>query len=127
MTAWSNRKRIVTAEPLPREPLVLTFIEGKLAAVNWSQDYEVAKARAEEAFRSHPRFSVKVLPVTFGEAMNFMRFTREEIATSFSEDEWREMRARVVQELKLVLREENDAETRQEAYDLLVSWGEMEP
>jgi len=127
MTAWNSRKRIVTAEPLPREPLVLTFIEGKLAAVNWSEDYAVAKARAEEAFRSHPRFSVKVLPFTVREAMNFMRFTREEITTSFSEDEWREMRARVVQELKRVLREDNDAETRREAYDALVVMGEMEP
>lgn len=127
MTSWSNRKRIVTAEPLPREPLVLVFVEGKLAAVHRSELYVAVKAHAEEVFRSQSRFSVKVLPVTFDEAMNFLRVSREEFAASFSEDERCEMRADLVQELKRVLREENDAETRQEAYDALVAMGEIEP
>lgn len=42
-----------------------------------------------------------------------------------SDDEWRQLKADVIQTLKRALREENDPETRREAYDLLVAMGEI--
>ena len=126
MTAWSNRKRIVTAEPSPREPIVLTFIEGRIAAVDRSENYEAVKTRAYEFAQSH-HWGVKVLPVNFAEGLNFLRISREEFRARFSEDEWRHLEADVIQTLKLALREENDPEMRREAYDMLVGMGEIEP
>lgn len=126
MTAWINRNGIVTATPSPREPIVLTFIEGRIAAVDRSENYEAVRTRAYEFAQSH-RLGVKVLPVNFAEGLNFLRISREEFRAHFSEDEWRELEADVIQTLKRALREENDPETRREAYDLLVAMGEIEP
>lgn len=126
MSGWTDPNRIVTAQPLPTDALVVTFFDGKFAAVHPVADYESVRARAI-AFAKKHKFPVKVLPVTFPEALNFMGISREAFVASTSQDERRDMRALSVQALKKVLREENDGVVRKGAYDLLVNMGELEP
>lgn len=125
MNSWINPNRIVTAEPLPKDAALLTFVDGKIAALHLAAHHEWVTARAREIAEKFGR-PVKVLPVTFAEALNFLGITLDEfVANTFETEE--EMRAWAVQSLKRVVRDENDGSVRREAYDMLVGMGEIEP
>ena len=125
MNSWINPNRIVTAEPLPKDPALLTFVDGKFVAVHAPAQYERVTAYARQ-IAEKTGLPVKVLPATLPEALTFMGSSLEEfVAIAFGDE--RELRAWVVQSLKGVVRDENDGAVRQEAYDALVAMGEIEP
>lgn len=125
MNSWINPNRIVTAEPLPKDLALLTFIDGRFAGLHSPAQHERVTAYARQIAEKSGR-PVKVLPVTLPETLNFLGSSLEEFVSSAFEGE-QELRAWVVQSLKAVVRDENDRTVRQEAYDMLVGMGEIEP
>lgn len=125
MNSWINPNRIVTAEPLPKDLALLTFVDGKFVALHSPAQHERVTAYARQ-IAEKSGLPVKVLPATLPEALSFMGRSLEEfVAIAFGDEQ--ELRAWVVQSLKAVVRDENDGTVRQEAYDMLVGMGEWEP
>jgi len=122
VNAWINQNRIITADPLPKDVVILTYIDGKLAELSSIANHEKVVVLARQ-IAEKSGFPVKVLPVSFTEALHFLNISREDFFRGFGDE--KDARAWAVKSLKTVLREENDGTVRGEAYDLLVSMGEL--
>lgn len=124
MSAWENPHRIVTAEPLQTDHVVVTLIDGRRASVQPARQYERVRDAAQNVAKE-TSCRVKVLPMTITELMNFMGVDAAAFAASLTEEAEVELRQATVFACKEALREADDASVRKEAYDLLVGMGEM--
>lgn len=125
MNSWIDPHRIVSAEPLPRDHVVVTFVEGKRVSIHPVGEYERVREAAVILAKQAKR-PVKVLPMTIIELMGFMGMDPAEFAASLSPKDAEQDRQLVVATCMEILRECNDAAVRKEAYDLLTSIGEIQ-
>lgn len=126
MSAWENPHRIVTAEPLQTDHVVVTLIDGRRASVQPAHQYERVRDAAQNVAKE-TGCRVKVLPMIITELMNFMGVDAAAFAASLTDEEEAGLRQATVTACKEALREANDAAVRKEAYDLLVRVGELRP
>lgn len=124
MNAWLNPHRVVSAEPLPRDHVVAIFVEGRRVSIHPAAQYERVLAHAQ-AFAAEAKRPVKVLPMTIGELMGFMNMDAAELAASLSQEGAAQDRELVVTTCREILRNCDDGAVRREAYDLLISMGEL--
>jgi hypothetical protein len=107
---------VTTVAPGKLDLFVVTFIDGRRAAVEPITEYEAAVAKARAFLREH-QCQIKVLPMTGTEACNLLGIAPpEEPAPNDIA-----LRQEMVATLMRVARESTDADARGDALDLLAS------
>ena len=126
-----NGNCVAALAPSPGDLFVVTAIGGKVVFLQGAHDYEKALRLAETFAEQMPPpnrpFTVKVLGMSLDELLAFKGISRDEFAASISPEADVETRRLAVATCKEALRDCNDPAVRRDAYDLLVSIGELAP
>jgi hypothetical protein len=120
-TSWERRHRVSTIRPGKLDLFVVTLIEGRRASIHSIMDYDLALARAEDFHGQHP-CQIKVLPMTGGEARNFLGINLPDHPQPVDANE----RQRLIATLKQIARDSAEPDARRDAFDLLTEMGVMQ-
>ena len=120
MTSWNSRF-VVTAEPGPRDIVVVTLADGKRIGACSVKEYSSVLASAN-TLAEQTKLAVKVLPMTAAEFINFAGIKAVDPAATPEDDA--DLRRQVVTMLREAMVEADDRATRAEAQALLLGMGE---
>ena len=118
--SWNPRHRVTTISPGKLDLFVLTFVDGKQAAIDPITGYDAALAKARAFHRDHP-CQIKVLPVTGPEVCNLLGIEMPDRPEPMDA----ELREQFVATLTQIVRDSPDAEARRDAMDLLTELGSL--
>lgn len=121
--AWEPRYRVATIAPGKIDLFVVTFIDGRRAAVQPITEYDGALAKARAFHRDNPRCQIKVLPVDGKELRNLVGVTPADPPEPLDPA----LRQEVIGRLTQIARDSSDGDARQDAFDLLRDMGVFKP
>jgi hypothetical protein len=122
MNSWIDAKRVVAAEPGPRDSFVVVLADGKRIETATVDRYEEVLIRSQRLARQTD-LAVKVLPMTAREYIAFAGITAADLASTPEAEA--DLRQLAVEALKAAMVEAPDLTTRTEARDVLRAMGEV--
>ena len=120
--SWMPRYRVMTDTPGKLDLFVVTFIDGRRAALQPIDEYEAALAKAR-AFVADHKCQVKVLPMTGPEVRNMLGLRLPDKPERMDPV----LRRQMVDRLRGIGRDSDDEDARRDAFDLLSDMGAMQP
>lgn len=121
--SWRAVHRAICPEPGPRDLFLVILINGKRAAIQHADEYERWRGAAER-LAAEQKCSVKVLPMSGSEMMNFLGIEPEPSQPIANLDH--AFREQAVRNCMDVLRECDGAHDREVALDLLGHLGVLQ-